>query len=393
MPPSPATLVLARGLRQYLDVWRHGDADERALARVGRVLLRDFIFRVGIVDAGRVLDYVVAPGFRKVEVRAPVFVVAPPRSGTTLLYGLLAADPRFFGPRLYETLLPSLSLLRLTEGIAALVKRLRGPAAVEGFARWEEYRFAEADPIHRVRHGELEEDTLLFDRHLMCPSSLRFFPRGEELAPLTALDDQAPAARMAVMEAYYRALQRLLYRTRTPGAPARTYLAKNVHSAGRIGSLLERFPDARFIHIVRSPYAVIPSAVRLFRVSNYLGVLAPRRPTMPLEHPCWRVYAELVIDAYARLLRWEREVPRAQWITLRFESLIADPMATVRRIYDHFAIEPTPTATTAIAERAASASQYRSSEGSAPRLEDCGLTRAQVHERLRAVFEAYDLEP
>jgi hypothetical protein len=237
-----------------------------------------------------------------------------------------------------------------------------------------------------VRHRELEEDTLLFDRHLVCPSSLRLFPRGDELTSLVALDDHPPAARAKVMETYHRSLQRLLHR-----APGRTYLAKNVHSAGRIGSLLERFPDARFIHIVRSPYEVIPSAVRLSRATSYLGVTAPHRPTMPLSHPCWHVYAELVIDGYQRLLGWERKVPASQWITLRFEALVGDPVGTARAIYQRFGIELPPAIAAMLEAEAARADRFRSGEGPAPTLEDVGLSRAQVHERLREVFEAYAL--
>lgn len=385
MPRTPAALVLARGLRQHLDVLRHGDEDERALARVGRTLFRDLVFRVGLVDAFRVLDYVIAPSFRKVEVRAPVFVVAPPRSGTTLLYSLLAADPRFFAPKLYETLLPSVSMLRLTEGIASLCRRWSDGKLARRFDRWEEDRFASTDSIHRVRHREIEEDTLLFDRHLVCPSSLRFFPRSEEVADLVLLDDHPPAVRAAIMKAYHRALQRLLFR-----APGRTYLAKNVHSAGRIGSLLERFPDARFIHIVRSPYDVIPSAIRLFRASNYLGVTEPHRPTMPLGHACWRVFGEQAIEVYQRLLRWERKVPADQWITLRFSALVGDPLGSMREIYERFSIGLPPDVEALLAAEAARAESFRSPDA-APTLADVGLTREGVYERLREVFEAYAL--
>jgi len=383
---SAAAAVLTRGLRQHLDVLRRGSDDERELSRVGLVLMRDLVFRSGIVDVGRALDYVLAPAFREVEVRAPVFVVAPPRSGTTLLYSLLAADPRFFAPRLYETLLPSVSLLGLADRIGSFAVQHQGGRLAAGFTRWEEDRFANTDSVHRVRHRELEEDTLLFDRHLVCPSSLRMFPRGGELMQLVALDEHPPAARARVMEAYHRALQRLLHR-----APGRTYLAKNVHSAGRIGSLLERFPDARFIHIVRSPYEVIPSAVRLFRVSSYLGVTEPHRPTMPLEHECWRFAADLVFDAYQRLLRWERELPASQWITLRFPALVGDPLGTVREIYERFGIELPPAIEATLADEASRAARFRSIDPTPPTLEDVGLDRAQVHERLREVFEAYAL--
>lgn len=382
----PAAVLLSRGLLQHAHAILRGSPDERELSRVGVLLLRDLVIRLGVVGAGRALDYVVAPAFRRVPVRAPVFVVAPPRSGTTLLYSMLAADRRFLAPRLYETLMPSVALLELAERLGAFATRHDGGRLAHGFERWEEERFGSTDSIHRVRHRELEEDTLLFDRHLACPSSLRFFPGGDALARLTALDDQPPATRAAVMEAYYRAIQRLLHR-----APGRTYLAKNVHSAGRIGSLLERFPDARFIHIVRSPYDVIPSAVRLFRVSNYLGADARHRPTLPLDHPSWRVFADLVIDGYRRLLYWEGQVPPAQWITLRFPALVGDPLGTVRQVHRRFAIDLPPDVDAAIASAAARAQQFRSSDGPPPTLADVGLDRATVYDRLRDVFEAYAL--
>lgn len=387
MPLPPAIPILRRGLRQHAHALRRGSPLERELSRKGLLLLRDLVIRDGLVRTGRALDHVLAPSFRKVDVRAPVFVVAPPRSGTTLLYSMLAADPRFLAPRLYETLLPSVTLQRAAEAIGGLSRRVQGGRLAEGFLRWEEGRFAESDPIHRVRHLELEEDTLLFDRHFTCPSAMRFFPDPAALYELTALDDHPAAARAGVMEAYHGTLQRLLHH-----APGRTYLAKNVYSAGRIGSLWERFPDARFIHIVRSPYAVIPSAVRLFRVSNYLGLPPALRPQMPPEHPFWRVYAEMVIDIYQRLLRWERQIPPSQWITLRFEALVADPLATARRVYEHFDLPWSPTTEAAIAAEASRARQYRSTDGSPLTLEDLDLSREQVYERLRDVFEAYELE-
>jgi len=384
----PALPVLARGLRNYFDVLRSGDEDEQTIARTNPRLLRDFVLRTGIVNTGRALDYALAPGFRRVEVRAPVFVVAPPRSGTTLLYSLLAADPRFLGPRLYESLMPSVTLLALAEGIAGVLTRMRGGAVTAGFNRWEERTFASTDPVHRIRYRELEEDTLLFDRHLTCPSAIRFFPRGADLIALTHLDDRPPSARKTVMEAYYRALQRLLYRA---GAPTPTYLGKNVQSAGRIGSLLERFPDARFVHIVRHPYEVLPSAVRMFVVSNYVGIDAQRRPTMPLDNRQWRVYSDLVIDGFLRLLRWEQRLPAPQWITVRFEDLIADPRGTVADIYERFGIDMSAAASDAIATEAARASQHRSRSKERPTLRDLGLTREEVAERLREVFDAYGL--
>ena len=45
-----------------------------------------------IVAAGRALDHVFFPGFKRQPVREPIFIVAPPRSGTTLTQKLMSLD-------------------------------------------------------------------------------------------------------------------------------------------------------------------------------------------------------------------------------------------------------------------------------------------------------------
>ena len=49
-----------------------------------------------IVAAGRALDHVLFPGHKRQPVRSPIFIVAPPRSGTTLTQKLLALDEESF---------------------------------------------------------------------------------------------------------------------------------------------------------------------------------------------------------------------------------------------------------------------------------------------------------
>ncbi len=53
------------------------------------------------------LDHVFFPGFRRQPVKEPVFIVAPPRSGTTLTQKLMSLDvERFVHVKLYQTIFP-----------------------------------------------------------------------------------------------------------------------------------------------------------------------------------------------------------------------------------------------------------------------------------------------
>lgn len=381
--------LLARGLRQHVEARRSGDALADALSRSGAQLLTSTAIIRGLTTAGRAVDHLLSPGFRQVRVDAPLFVVAPPRSGTTLLYGLLASDPRFVGPRLYETVFPALSTLRLLEAGARIGDRLSAGRLDARFTAWEDAVFGEFDPIHRSRYRELEEDMPLFDHLLACPSATRYFPYPERLRELLFLDDRPPAARRAVMAHYRGTVQRLLHR-----APrGSTFLAKNVSSYGRIASLLEAFPDARLIHIARHPFKVIPSTIQLFQASLYLGVPPEERPPLLPTHPQLRLHGDAVIEGMRRLLSWERQLPKERWLTLRFDELIADPLATARRVYAHFDVPLDPTAEAAVAAQAQQAATYRSRKVAPLTLADCGYREDEVYAELREVFDAYGFAP
>ncbi|MEZ4381042.1 MAG: sulfotransferase [Nannocystaceae bacterium] len=381
--------LVARGLRQHIEARRSDDALARALSRSGVQLLTGTAIIRGLTTAGRAVDHLLSPGFRRVEVNAPIFVVAPPRSGTTLLYGLLASDPRFVGPRLYESVFPALSTLRLLELGARLGDRLSAGRLDARFTAWEEEVFGEFDPIHRSRYRELEEDMPLFDHLLACPSATRYFPYPERVPELIFLDDRPAAARRAVMDHYRGTVQRLLHR-----APAgSTFLAKNVSSYGRLASLLEAFPDARLVHIARDPFKVIPSTIQLFQASLYLGVPPEVRPPLRPTDPALRLHGDAVIEGMRRLLSWERRLPKAQWLTLRFDELIADPLATARRVYDHFDLPRSADAEAALAAQAQRSATYRSRKTAPLTLADCGYREDEVYAELREVFDAYGFAP
>lgn len=89
-----------------LDILLDALETEASLSLLGRWLARTYLLRV---LEGRVLlqRYVEAdPGVRDEEISAPIFVTGPPRSGTTVLFGALAADPRHRVPEGWELLRP-----------------------------------------------------------------------------------------------------------------------------------------------------------------------------------------------------------------------------------------------------------------------------------------------
>lgn len=375
--------VLARGLASHARALVRGGADERRVVVGCLLTLGATGGYVGLNRLGRGIDRLRGASYRTQRPRAPVFVVAPARSGTTLLYNLLAADSQFVGPKLYQVMFASETLLDAFEAIARRMSESQREAAL---ARIHQ-DLLKTDAIHRTRIHELEEDGPYFELRMASPFALRHFPFDPELVAHTRLDDLAPAKRRSVMESYYRMVQLVLDRAEH----GQTYLAKAVCSAGRIGALLEHFPDARMIHIVRHPYSVFASAMHMHWHMSYVGIDPKRRP--PIKDSVFtRSQFENLVYTFRTLLAWERRLPPEGWLTLRFEQLVADPLATIERVYAHFGIERSPAAREA-QELACAQSKRHRARVRPPELEAFGLSRAQIHEALGEVFEAYELEP
>ena len=83
-----------------------------------------FLLVQAINGLGLLLDYLLFPDFRRVQVREPLFVVGVPRSGTTFLHRLLAMDERFTTTALWELLFAtSITQRYFWTGVARLDKR------------------------------------------------------------------------------------------------------------------------------------------------------------------------------------------------------------------------------------------------------------------------------
>jgi len=374
-PPRHAVskgMALARDARQRGRVEVH-DACRRQVARL-RVL-------GAVVSLARAIDDVCYPGWRRVEIREPVFIVAPARSGTTLLFNLMARDPAFACMKTYQTQLPAISLEHLIRNLARLDRPLGG--RLSRLLERMNARVSRFEHVHRTRLEEPEEDSALFLAALVEPNVNLVFPFGHAMDARWYLDDFPEPERSRVMDWYLASLRRHLY-----DAPGRRLLVKNAHAAGRLESIRRALPGLRVIHIARHPYQTVPSSVSL--MANGYRAMAGLEPDT--KSPEWRAVADATIEYHRRLLRLEREFPKERWITVRFDELVREPLATVERIYAHLGLPLCDEAARAIGEEAAASARHRS-RGHAYSLEEFGLTREAIYGPLREVFEVYGFEP
>ncbi len=121
------------------------------------------------------------------------------------------------------------------------------------------------------------------------------------------------------LERWKRAFLWFLKRV-TVRSPKRIVLKSPPHTA-RIRVLLEMFPKAKFVHIVRDPYVIFPSTVNLWkRLYRDEG----------LQMPTYDGLEEHVFATFTRMYEaFERDrglIGPGQFCEIRYEDLVADPI-------------------------------------------------------------------
>jgi hypothetical protein len=115
--------------------------------------------------------------------------------------------------------------------------------------------------------------------------------------------------------------------------PAARIVLKSPPHTARVKLLLELYPDARFVHIVRDPRVLIPSTVRTWqRLADAEGLQVRRK--RPLEDQVLDTF-ELM---YERFEQDRASIPADQFCELRYDDLIARPVAELEAIYQRLGL-------------------------------------------------------
>jgi len=274
--------------------------------------------------AFRALDEIVCPEYREQKVRSPVFVFANPRSGTTLTHRLLSMDEDVFTTvKLYQTIFPSITatrtfkqLVELSEGPAgSLLRRAYGFFNGPLESRWKD--------VHALSLGQPEEDVCTLLWSLASPASGLLFPFMQDMPSQTWIDRQPPEERHAFMDCYEDTIKRHVFE-----AGGKRFLNKNVFFSTRVRAVRERFPDAVFVYLVRNPNDCLPSFLNMF----YRAWKA-HSPSIRPDGQEIQALKRLGYDYYRYALECRREIPADQFITIRYEDLVAHPKKTVLGLY------------------------------------------------------------
>jgi len=329
-----------------------------------------------LVALGRALDHVFFPAFEDQEVREPVFIVAPPRSGTTLTQKLMAKDTeRFSFVCLYHTIFPAVVFYKLFDMVAWLDARCG--RCFSRFAEWIERTFFGGwDDMHPLRFNEPEEDDGFFVYTFVTEAIYLLFPYVDELWGAGFLDDLPERDQRKVMAYYRSCLQRHLYAT----GPDKILLSKATQFSGAIHSLRREFPDSKIVTIYRDPARSIASHVSVFAV-----VWKVLFPEMAKDSP------ESV--AYARLAaKWFRHLHEArdtldEYYHLPFRDLTADPKAAILALYGQLGFEASEAFLAELEKANERQENFKSAHTYT--LEEFGLSDDWIREQLGDVIDSH----
>ena len=248
---------------------------------------------------------------------SPLFVLGYGRSGTTHLQNLLAQDARYGYFATWQGAASPFALIG-----SGWLKRLiaRGMASAGDQTR----------PMDNVKISldtPQEEDLALanlspasFIHQLSFPQqTLRMF----EKWVLLDADALSPAELRHWERTYLRVLRKAALL-----ADGKPLLLRNTVNIGRVDHLLRLFPDAKFLHIVRNPYAVHASVLHLYRTLL---------PLYQLDSFDWDQIETWLMQMYRRTmtkyLRDRQRIPPGRLAELRYEDLERDPLGELARVY------------------------------------------------------------
>jgi hypothetical protein len=247
----------------------------------------------------------------KQEIREPVFIVGLPRSGTTLLHTLLAADPAHRVPWTWEVMSPS------PPGTQDRQQRIRQANRDLAMLRWLAPTF---EHVHATGAKLPQECVSLmsptfmsdqFDTMYNIPSYRAWFFR----------QDTRPA-----YEFHRRFLQHLQFRR-----SAERWILKAPAHMFAANALLSIYPDAKFVQLHRDPIEAVAS------VSSLVTIL--RRVFSDTVDPVQIGRDAMVYwsEALKTFMRVRDALPLDRVCDVHYDQVRRNPIAAARQVYEHFA--------------------------------------------------------
>ncbi|QIK49382.1 sulfotransferase [Gordonia hongkongensis] len=283
---------------------------EAGLTEMGSKMFRFFLKGALVARLLSEASWTANPGYADVEVTRPIFVTGLPRTGTTALHRLLAADPAHQGVEMWLAEFPQPRPPRDTWSDNPVYQQIQ--------AGFEQHHVENPEfmGLHYMDAGEVEECWQLLRQSVMSISyeSLAHIPT---YSRWLAQQDWTPA--------YLRHRKNLqLIGLNDPG---KRWVLKNPSHLFALDALMAAYPDALVIQTHRPPSTLIASMCSLAEHAT------PGWSTTFTGEQVGQDQLELWSRGLREFSTARKRYDPAQFLDIDFTDLRNDPMGTVERVY------------------------------------------------------------
>ena len=323
--PTAAELIDVARRRTGLDDFGPGDFFEplsRLLESCQREARLNFVGKTALSsDLIRMLsnrlmlqrDRHLYPAIRTQRIVEPVFIIGLPRSGTTLLHTLLAADPGHRAPLVWEVMFPSPPSNERKD------RRIRATRRSIRYLHWLAPTFRN---VHAVG-AEIPQECIGLTSPSMLSDQLDSMYRVPSYRNWYLNQNFLPAYQF-----HRRFLQHLQHRQ-----TARRWVLKAPAHMFALPALLTMYPDALFVQVHRDPLKAVTS------VSSLIAIL--RRIFSDHVDPTevGRDALQYWADTMRTFLPQRDQMPSERFCDVNYVDIRKDPVGVVGKVYDYFGWE------------------------------------------------------
>ncbi len=244
------------------------------------------------------------------QIAAPIIIAGMPRSGTTHLHNLIAADQSLRSLPWWEALEPVAPPDE--DSTDGRVQRAQAGIDMRNYflPHFDRMHEMTVDHVHEEIHLlAMSGSTMLFDTYGVFPSWREHYLKA----------DQTP---------YYRYLKRVLQGLQFLRGGQR-WVLKSPQHLEQFGPLTEVFGDATFVVTHRDPVSITASFCTMICYTSRLSA------QLPVDtHRIGQWWAQLIEDMLTACTRDRHLLSPERSLDVLFHEFMADDIATVRRIYE-----------------------------------------------------------
>ena len=246
----------------------------------------------------------------------PVFILGHWRSGTTFVHNILSLDEHFGYNTTYQTVFPNLMLF-----------------GQEFFKKTMAYLMPDKRPTDNMELNvdlPQEEEFALSNMTTVNYYNFWFFPKSwnEYTHKYLTFRDASAAEKKEFQDTFRQLVKISLHNTN-----GTQFLSKNPPHTARVKEILEMYPNAKFIYLMRNPYTVFEST-RSFFTNTIQPLKLQDISNEEIEAQILSVYKTM----YEKYEADKTLIPEGNLIEVKFEDVEANALEVTKNIYQKLQI-------------------------------------------------------